>query len=112
MGGFATETPEDQAAGGVGDDVKSYTHVSEARHGAPGTGRAARYFGMTQNATKDKFLQKQRGNRGSTPFADREITWQPHVSRQDNYHPLRRLMLCLLILDDMIRQNAEVETGL
>jgi hypothetical protein len=39
-------------------------------------------------------------------FADRKMTWQPHVMPQDNYHPLRRMMLCLLKLDDMIRQNA------
>jgi hypothetical protein len=36
-------------------------------------------------------------------FADRRMTLEPHVSRQDNYHPLRQLMLNILTLDRMIQ---------
>ena len=35
-------------------------------------------------------------------FADRQITPQLHVGRQDNYHPLRQLMFNILTLDRMI----------
>ena len=42
-------------------------------------------------------------------FADRRMTWQPHVFRQDNYHPLRQLMLCLLALDNLIEREEEAE---
>jgi hypothetical protein len=38
-------------------------------------------------------------------FADRRMTPQPHVARQDNYHPLRQLMLNLLSLDAMLGRS-------
>jgi hypothetical protein len=68
---------------------------------------AARYFGMAQKLIDEKFLRKKRGNPGYMLFADRQMSWQPHVSRQDNYHPLRQLMLSILILDNMIQQEEE-----
>ncbi|MGH9327282.1 MAG: AGE family epimerase/isomerase [Terriglobia bacterium] len=68
---------------------------------------ATRYFELAQKTINEKFSQKKRGNAGYMLFADRQMTWQPHVSRQDNYHPLRRLMLCLLTLDGMIRRETE-----
>lgn len=70
---------------------------------------AARYFGMAQKVIDEKFSQKEHGNPGYMLFADRRMTWQPHVFRQDNYHPLRRLMLSILTLDNMIRHEGKVE---
>lgn len=69
----------------------------------------ARYFEMAQKVIDEKFSQKTRGNPGHMLFADRRMTWQPHVFRQDNYHPLRRLMLSILILDNMIRHEGKDE---
>jgi hypothetical protein len=34
------------------------------------------------------------------------MTLQPHVGRQDNYHPIRQLMLNILTLDRMIARRA------
>ncbi|HXH51294.1 MAG TPA: hypothetical protein VNM47_18295, partial [Terriglobia bacterium] len=63
---------------------------------------ASRYFEMAFNVINQKFSQKSRGfPAGYVLFADRQITPQPHVGRQDNYHPLRQLMLNLLTLDRM-----------
>ena len=70
---------------------------------------AERCFGMAQKVIDEKFSQKKRGNPGYMLFADRRMTWQPHVFRQDNYHPLRQLMLCLLVLDNLIEREAEAE---
>ncbi|MGH9451473.1 MAG: AGE family epimerase/isomerase [Terriglobia bacterium] len=67
---------------------------------------AARYFGMAQEVIDEKFSQKARGNPGYMLFADRQMTWQPHAFRQDNYHPLRQLMLSILTLDNMTQRGA------
>ena len=65
---------------------------------------AARYFEMAFDVINEKFSQKTRGYpAGYVLFADRRITSQPHVGRQDNYHPLRQLMLNILTLDKMMR---------
>jgi N-acylglucosamine 2-epimerase len=67
---------------------------------------AARYYGMAYQLIKEKFSQKSRGYpAGYMLFADRRMTPQPHVARQDNYHPLRQLMLNLLILDSMLGKS-------
>lgn len=64
---------------------------------------AARYFEMAFNVINQKFSQKSRGYpAGYILFADRQIAPQPHVGRQDNYHPLRQLMLNILTLDKML----------
>jgi N-acylglucosamine 2-epimerase len=64
---------------------------------------AARYFGMAHEVIEEKFSQKKRGYpAGRMQFADRRMTLQPHVSRQDNYHSLRQLMFNILALDRMI----------
>ena len=68
---------------------------------------ALEYFTKAHKLIEEKFSQKKRGCAGYMLFADRRMTWRPHVSRQDNYHPLRQLMLCILTLDDMIRREAE-----
>ena len=67
---------------------------------------AARYFEMAFNIINEKFSQKNRGYpAGYILFADRRITPQPHAGRQDNYHPLRQLMLNILTLDRMLRRG-------
>jgi N-acylglucosamine 2-epimerase len=67
---------------------------------------AARYFGMAHEVIEQKFSQKQRGYpAGRMLFADRRMTLQSHVGRQDNYHPLRQLMLNILTLDRMIERR-------
>ena len=67
---------------------------------------AAEYFGMAHQIINQKFWQKERGYpAGYMLFADRRMTLQPHVGRQDNYHPIRQLMLNILTLDRMIRSG-------
>jgi hypothetical protein len=39
-------------------------------------------------------------------FADRRMTPTTHTARQDNYHPPRQLMLCILTLDRMLSANS------
>jgi len=66
---------------------------------------AASYFGMARQIINEKFSQKLRGHpAGYVLFGDRRITPEPHVGRQDNYHPLRQLMFNILTLDRMIRR--------
>ena len=68
---------------------------------------AANYFEMAYQIVNEKFWQKERGYpAGYMLFADRRMTLQPHVGRQDNYHPLRQMMLNLLTLDRMIARRA------
>ncbi len=68
---------------------------------------AAEYFGMAYRVVNERFWQKERGYpAGYMLFADRRMTLQPHVGRQDNYHPLRQLMLNILTLDRMIARGA------
>jgi hypothetical protein len=72
-----------------------------------GAAWAAEYFGMTYRIVNEKFWQKERGySAGYMLFADRRMTPQPHVGREDNYHPLRQLMLNIRTLDRMIARGA------
>jgi mannose/cellobiose epimerase-like protein (N-acyl-D-glucosamine 2-epimerase family) len=64
---------------------------------------AARFFGMAQDVIDRKFSMKQHGLPGYMLFGHRRMTHQPHVARQDNYHPPRQLMLTILTLDRMIQ---------
>jgi mannose/cellobiose epimerase-like protein (N-acyl-D-glucosamine 2-epimerase family) len=66
---------------------------------------AARYFAMSYKLLNEKFSQKSRGLPGYMLFANRRMTPQPHVARQDNYHPPRQLMLNILSLDRMIQRE-------
>jgi mannose/cellobiose epimerase-like protein (N-acyl-D-glucosamine 2-epimerase family) len=67
---------------------------------------AAEYYGMAYQLINEKFWQQQRGYpAGYMLFAGRQMTSQPHVGRQDNYHPLRQLMLNILTLDRMIARK-------
>jgi N-acylglucosamine 2-epimerase len=63
---------------------------------------AARFFGLAQEVIDTKFSRRQHGQPGYMLFGDRRMTPQPHVARQDNYHPPRQLMLNLLTLDRML----------
>lgn len=65
---------------------------------------AARFFGMAQQVIDDRFSRKQFGQPGYMLFADRRMIQQAHVSRQDNYHPLRQLMLNILAMDRMLKE--------
>jgi N-acylglucosamine 2-epimerase len=67
---------------------------------------AARFFGMAQDVIDEKFSRKRLGQAGCMLFSDRRMTQQLHVSRQDNYHPPRQLMLNLITLDRMNRSHA------
>lgn len=67
---------------------------------------AAKYFGLAYQIINEKFSQKKRGLPGYTLFTDRRFTPQPHVARQDNYHPLRQPMLNLLTLDRMLEKSS------
>ncbi len=69
---------------------------------------AARYFGLAQQVIDEKFSMRRRGLPGYMLFADREMTAQEHVARQDNYHPPRQLMLCLRILERMMERHGAV----
>jgi N-acylglucosamine 2-epimerase len=66
---------------------------------------AARFFGMAQEVIDSKFSRKRFGQPGYMLFADRTMIQQPHVSRQDNYHPLRQLMLNLITIDRMLKES-------
>jgi N-acylglucosamine 2-epimerase len=71
---------------------------------------AARYFEMALDIVNRKFSQSGRGYpAGYILFADRQVAPQPHVGRQDNYHPIRQLILNLMTLDRMIGQEVTVE---
>ncbi len=67
---------------------------------------AERFFGMAQDVIDAKFSRKRFGQPGYMLFADRRMVQQPHVSRQDNYHPPRQLMLNLMTLERMARNPA------
>lgn len=63
---------------------------------------AAEYFNKAYQTIDEKFRLKKRGLPGYVLFTDRQFPFEPHASRQDNYHPLRQLMLSILTLDRMI----------
>jgi hypothetical protein len=62
---------------------------------------------MAFNMINQKFSQKARGYpAGYILFADRQVSPQPHAGRQDNYHPIRQLLLNIMTLDRMIQRGA------
>jgi len=65
---------------------------------------ASRFFGMAQEVIDNRFSRKKQGQPGFMLFADRQMIQQPHVARQDNYHPPRQLMLNIMALDRMLKQ--------
>lgn len=65
---------------------------------------AAKYFSMAFKTVTEHFSLAKRGLDGYVLFADRRMTFEPHSARQDNYHPIRQLMLNLLTLERMEKQ--------
>ncbi len=63
---------------------------------------AVRYFNSAQRVIDEKYAMKKHGKPGYMLFADRRMTHQPRSARQDNYHPLRQLMLSLRTLDRLL----------
>ena len=67
---------------------------------------AADFFGLACRTANEKFWQSARGYpAGAMLFADRRLTFQPHVGRQDNFHPLRQQMLNILTLERIIQRG-------
>jgi N-acylglucosamine 2-epimerase len=62
---------------------------------------ASRFFGMAQEVIDSKFSRRKYAQPGYMLFADRRMIQQPHVARQDNYHPLRQLMFNIITLERM-----------
>ena len=65
-------------------------------------GWAAEWFETVQKTIDEKFSLKRYGYPLWLLFTGRKITFQPHTARQDNYHQVRQLMLCLLIVEEML----------
>ena len=66
---------------------------------------SADYFGLAYRIANEKFWQSARGYAaGAMLFADRRMTFQPHVGRQDNFHPIRQLMLNILTVERAIQR--------
>jgi N-acylglucosamine 2-epimerase len=66
---------------------------------------AARYFDLAYDTFDNKMSLKSHGLPLFTGFAERQMAFQPHVVRQENYHHARQLMLNLLALDRMIKRE-------
>jgi N-acylglucosamine 2-epimerase len=65
---------------------------------------AQRAFGLAQASLDDQHSMKKHGHpAGFMLFTDRQHTLQPTATRQDNYHHLRSVMLCL---QSLYRLNA------
>ena len=62
---------------------------------------AARYFNLAQKVQDEKFSLRRFGLPTYSLREDRRFSFKPeyHTNRQDNYHPLRRLMMNLLALE-------------
>jgi mannose/cellobiose epimerase-like protein (N-acyl-D-glucosamine 2-epimerase family) len=72
---------------------------------------AAQYFDLALRIIDEKYSMKDRGLPGYVLFTDRRMTRAPHTARQDNYHPLRQLMLSILTLDRMIARGGVPALG-
>jgi mannose/cellobiose epimerase-like protein (N-acyl-D-glucosamine 2-epimerase family) len=60
---------------------------------------AARYFSLAQAVVDKKFSRHDLGQATYLLASDREMKFVPNSVRQDNFHPLRRLMRNLQILE-------------
>jgi len=59
---------------------------------------ARHYFALALGTLDEKFSRRAHGQPTYMLFANREMTAQPNLTRQDNYHRPRALMTCLLAL--------------
>ncbi len=66
----------------------------------------SRFFAMAQEVIDSKFSRRRYGQPGYMLFADRTMIQQPHVSRQDNSHPVRQLMLNIIEIDRMLNKRS------
>jgi hypothetical protein len=66
---------------------------------------AMRYFDLSHDTFDKKMSLKSHGLPLFMGFAERQMAFQPHVVRQENYHHARQLMLNLLALDRMIKRE-------
>ena len=64
---------------------------------------AARYFSHAKETFDKKMSLQSHGLPLFNAFAEREMAFQPHVVRQENYHHARQMMLNILALDRMIK---------
>lgn len=69
---------------------------------------AKEYFARALQTLDEKFSRRAHGQPTNMLFADREMTAQPHSTRQDNYHRPRALMACLLALAPEKQAGAKV----
>jgi hypothetical protein len=69
---------------------------------------ASHYFNLAQNVQDEKFSLRRFGLPTYSLGEDRQFSFKPeyHTNRQDNYHPLRRLMMNLLALERLIAAEA------
>lgn len=70
-----------------------------------GSDWAIRYFDLAHNVFYEKMSLKAHGFPLFMAFAEREMAFQPHAVRQENYHHARQLMLNLMALDRMIKRQ-------
>ena len=63
-----------------------------------GSAWAGRYFSLAQQVMDTRFSRQHLGQASYVLATDRKMTFVPVSVRQDNYHPLRRLMRNLLAL--------------
>jgi N-acylglucosamine 2-epimerase len=66
---------------------------------------AVRYFNLAKDTFDKKMSLKSHGLPLFNGFAEREMAFQPHVVRQENYHHARQMMLNILALDRMIKRD-------
>jgi mannose/cellobiose epimerase-like protein (N-acyl-D-glucosamine 2-epimerase family) len=67
---------------------------------------AREHFERTLRVADEVFSLARLGLGSHMLVSDRRMRWQPRSRRQDNYHPLRRLMLVLEILDRLLVASA------
>jgi mannose/cellobiose epimerase-like protein (N-acyl-D-glucosamine 2-epimerase family) len=63
---------------------------------------AVTFFDRAHEMFEQKFSLQRRGYALFQIFGDRRVTFQPHSTRQENYHHARQIMLNLLAMDRMI----------
>ncbi len=63
---------------------------------------AARYFRLARSVVDRKFSRHRQGQATYILASDRKMERIPRGSRQDNYHPLRRMMRNLLSIEQML----------
>ncbi len=73
---------------------------------------AVRYFGLAQDTFDKKFSLKRYRFPLFMIFTDRQMTFQPHSVRQENYHRPRQFMLNLLAIDRIIARGGGISEGL